>query len=65
MFERISYTWELMRASWDVLKRDKALVLFPLFSSVACLLVLASFVAPLFFVDLTVWKGSLWHLTQQ
>lgn len=39
-------TWELMKSSWQVLMRDKVLLLFPLFSSVACLLVLLTFVIP-------------------
>src|SRR5258708_6218028 len=43
MFNRISYTWGLMRASWDVLKRDKTLLRFLLLSGVCCLLVLFSF----------------------
>ena len=34
MFTRLSYTWNLMAASWAALKRDKILVLFPLFSAV-------------------------------
>ena len=48
MFARISYTWALMRASWDVLKRDKTLLLFPLLSGFCCLLVLLSFAVPIF-----------------
>ena len=48
MFRRIGYTWHLMGASLDVLKRDKELMLFPLISGIACLLVMASFVAPIF-----------------
>jgi hypothetical protein len=48
MFDRISYTWSLMRASWDVLRKDKALVLFPLFSGISCLVVMASFAVPVF-----------------
>jgi hypothetical protein len=64
MFERISYTWSLMGASWSVLKRDKALILFPLFSSIACILVVASFVAPLFFVDLHAFSVPDSHLSQ-
>jgi hypothetical protein len=47
MFARISYTWALMRASWDVLKRDKTLLLFPLLSGICCLLVLLSFAVPI------------------
>jgi hypothetical protein len=65
MFARLSYTWEIMGASWAVLKRDKALVFFPLISSVACLMVIASFAMPLFFVDLHMLKGSLGNLTPQ
>ncbi len=64
-FERLSYTWELMRASGSVLKRDKALVLFPLFSGIACLLVLASFIAPLFVADTHWLRASFEHPSQQ
>jgi hypothetical protein len=39
-------TWELMKASWRVLMRDKALLLFPVVSGVACFLVLLTFVVP-------------------
>ena len=46
MFTRIAYTWDLMKASWDVLKKDKGLLLFPLLSGVSCLAVLASFAIP-------------------
>jgi len=52
MFERIGYTWQLMRASWAVLKQDKMLLLFPLLSALCCGLVVASFVVPLFFWSL-------------
>jgi len=48
MFDRISYTWEIMGASWQVLKKDKGLILFPLFSSICCLVVFASFCVPLY-----------------
>src|SRR5438105_9739531 len=65
MFERISYTWQLMGASLSVLKRDKALVLFPLFSGIACLLVMASFVLPVFAVDMHWLKAAAEHPTTQ
>jgi Ca2+/Na+ antiporter len=45
--ERISYTFDLMRSSWELLKAEKRLVLFPLISGVCCLLVLLSFALPL------------------
>ena len=47
MFERMSHGWRLTRESWQVLKLDKSLLVFPLASSVACLLVLISFAIPL------------------
>ncbi len=47
MFERMSRGWELMQESWAVLKMDKEMLVFPAVSGLACLLVLASFAAPL------------------
>ncbi|HXI82711.1 MAG TPA: DUF6159 family protein [Verrucomicrobiae bacterium] len=54
MFNRISYTWGLMRASWNVLKKDKTLLLFPLLSGICCALVLLSFAVPMF-------VSGAWH----
>jgi uncharacterized protein DUF6159 len=48
---RISHTFQFMRASWEVLKKDK-LLLFPVFSGLACMLVLATFIVPLFIGEL-------------
>ncbi len=47
MFERMSTGWQLVKQSWQVLKLDKELLLFPMMSGVACLLVMASFALPL------------------
>jgi hypothetical protein len=47
MFSKISYTWTLMGASLDVLKRQKSLLIFPILSCMSCLIVMASFIAPL------------------
>ena len=47
MFERIENGWALVRQSWEVLKLDKELLAFPLFSGIACLLVMASFAVPI------------------
>lgn len=52
MFERISNGISLAKQSFHVLMLDKELLLFPVFSGVSCLLVLASFVAPLWGSDL-------------
>jgi len=49
-FDRLSRGWELAGQSWEVLKKDKSLVVFPILSGIACLLVVASFVLPLFLV---------------
>src|SRR5262245_6924841 len=49
-FDRLSRGWELAGQSWEVLKRDKSLVIFPILSGIACLLVVASFLLPLFLV---------------
>src|SRR5262245_26925750 len=48
MFARIATGWELAKQSFSVLRQDKELVLFPVMSGAACLLVLASFALPLY-----------------
>lgn len=53
MMERLRYTWALMGESWEMLKKDKELLLFPVLSGVCCLLVLASFGIPM-------WQGEFW-----
>jgi len=45
---KFSRTWQLMGASWRLLKQDKRLVVFPLLSGVVLALVIASFAIPLF-----------------
>ena len=47
MFERISRGMQLARQSLQVLRDEKSLLVFPLLSGIACLLVLASFAAPM------------------
>ncbi|HEV3144707.1 MAG TPA: DUF6159 family protein [Gemmataceae bacterium] len=49
MFDRISNGFSLAHCSWQVLMRDKKLIVFPILSGIACLLVLLSFAAPFFF----------------
>lgn len=49
MFARIANGWELTKQSFYVLRMDKELLVFPLLSGIACLLVLASFALPLWF----------------
>ncbi|MCK4999482.1 MAG: hypothetical protein KAS23_08100 [Anaerohalosphaera sp.] len=45
-FSRISNTWSLMGQSWQLLKQDKEMLIFPLLSGICCLLVIASYVVP-------------------
>lgn len=47
MFDRIANGWELAKQSFNVLRLDKELLVFPLVSGISCLLVLASFALPL------------------
>lgn len=47
--QRLGTGWELAKRSWHVLRLDKELLLFPIFSTVACTLVMLSFAAPLWF----------------
>ena len=47
MFTRIANGWELTKESFQVLKMDRELLVFPLVSGITCLLVLASFALPL------------------
>lgn len=52
MFERLAHSWELVQASAKVLKSDKELLWFPVFSLLATLLVLASFALPIIGLEL-------------
>src|SRR5688572_19895990 len=51
MLEKISYTWELMGASWNILKKDKELIFFPMLSGICCLILIASFIIPIAMTD--------------
>ena len=61
MFQRFSNGFALAQQSWSVLKRDKHLLFFPLISGICCLIVMASFAAPLIMsggVDLAMDDGE-------
>jgi hypothetical protein len=47
MFEKFSRSWDLIKASGAVLRQDKELLLFPLLSSLAAILVGLSFALPM------------------
>jgi hypothetical protein len=46
MFERMSSGFSLARSSLDVLRKDKKLLLFPVFSGIGCVLVMITFFLP-------------------
>ena len=48
MFEKFSRSWELVKSSASVLRSDKELMVFPIVSGLATLVVLATFAVPAF-----------------
>ena len=61
MFEKFSRSWSLVKASAAVLRSDKELLLFPVISSFATLLVLATFAVPMFAMNLLASDFGLLH----
>lgn len=47
MFAAVGRTWELTKQSFAVLRADKELLLFPVMSAIAAVVVSASFLVPL------------------
>lgn len=47
MFARLGNGFELAKQSWQVLRQDKHLIVFPLLSGICCLMVMATFAIPL------------------
>ena len=60
MFNRIGNSWALLKASVAVLRADKELVVFPIVSTIAVLVVTASFALPMLFAGFfdTLIKGD-------
>ncbi len=52
MFEKFSRSWSLVKASAAVLHQERSLLLFPVLSSAATLVVMASFALPVFALKL-------------
>jgi hypothetical protein len=65
MFAKIKNSWNLIKASAGVLSADKELIIFPLLSSIALLIVTASFAIPMFtagfFDQLLGGKSEIFH----
>jgi hypothetical protein len=53
MFDRFARSWELVKASWNVLLSDKELLIFPLISMIGAVLVSILFAIPFFTVGVT------------
>jgi hypothetical protein len=49
MFARLANSWELVKASAQVLRKDKELLIFPILSTVGVILVTAGFIVPFIF----------------
>lgn len=56
MFDKISRSWTLVKASAAVLRSDKELLVFPVISSIAALLVALTFMVPV--VGLRIFEGG-------
>ena len=52
MFQKLSNSWELVKASAAVLRSDKELVIFPIVSVIGTLIVTATFAIPIFLAGL-------------
>jgi hypothetical protein len=52
MFERFSRSWELAKASASVIQADKELLLFPVMSGVVTLVLMATFILPIYVLQL-------------
>ncbi len=48
MLDKFSRSWELVKASASALRSDKELMLFPVISGIAALVVLATFIVPIY-----------------
>jgi hypothetical protein len=55
---RLGSTWMLMKASWNVVRNNKRLLVLPLFSGICLLLVLASFALPVLIPNLDAFGGA-------
>jgi hypothetical protein len=62
MFESIGRSFELVRTSWNVLMDDKKLLVFPVLSGIVTILVILSFVLPLFISGAFVSSGSIFSI---
>lgn len=48
---KLSNSWDLMKACWNILMKDKEMLLYPVFSAIGSIFVLISFAFPIFFLS--------------
>lgn len=48
MFRTLSLSWEMVKASWQVLKSDRELLVFPLLSTIGLIIITILFAIPIF-----------------
>jgi hypothetical protein len=54
---RFARSWSLFRASWSVMRKDPEMMVFPVLSGLACLLLLASFAVPVIVAGREQWQA--------
>ncbi len=59
MFDTFGRSYKLVLESFNILRKDKEMMLFPVFSGVAGILVLISFILPLFFTGILGGDGAV------
>ena len=66
MFNTIGRSYRLVLESFNILRKDKEMLLFPFFSGVAGIVVFISFMLPLFYTDILrggeMWGKSMYYV---
>jgi hypothetical protein len=57
---KIGRSWQLMKTSLGILRKDKEIMIFPVLSFFACAVILVSFLAGFFFLVLPSMESSWW-----
>lgn len=57
---KLGRSWELMKTSLGILRKDKEIMIFPVLSFIACAVILLSFFVGFFFLGLPSVDSSLW-----
>lgn len=57
---KLSNSWQLMKTSLRVLRKDKEIIIFPVLSFIACAIILASFFVGFWFLGLPSFNTSFW-----